>query len=303
PIKRWSLNDFDIGKNLGKGRFGSVYLAREKRSRFVFSLKIMSKLHFSTPETMQQLQREIEIQSHLKHPNIVRLYGYFYDDKRVYAILEYVPNGDLAREMQKFRFTTKRSATYVYQLSSSLSYCHQRNVIHRDINPSNALIGLRGELKVADFGCAVHSPASKRTAVWGTLAYLAPEMTSMDFMHDFRCDIWSLGAVAFEMITGFTPFKVTSEKETLDRIQACEVDMGPVKCLKAAEFLKRVISANFQANNLKEPCLLQRDYTQRIRADEVPNDPWVAENAEKSLTQCRAALDDWEAAKKCGQQN
>ncbi|EUB61923.1 Serine/threonine-protein kinase 6 [Echinococcus granulosus] len=218
-----------------------------------------------------------------QHSNIIRLYGYFYDVKRVYAMLEYAPRGELSKDMQKFNFTHARSATYIYQLAHALDYCHNRGVIHRDINPSNILLSVSGELKVGDFGCAVHSPGSRRTAVWGTLSYLAPEMTSMDSMHDSKCDVWSLGVTAYEMLCRRVPFKKASEEETLLAIQNDKIDFSFIDCEEAIRFLKRV---------------LERNATARITAAEVIQDPWVRLHAEASLTQCRAALEDWEAARR-----
>ena len=77
--KRWSLVDFDIGKPLGRGKFGNVYLAREKQSKYIVALKVLFKTQLQQSHVEHQLRREIEIQSHLRHPNILRLYGYFYD--------------------------------------------------------------------------------------------------------------------------------------------------------------------------------------------------------------------------------
>ena len=107
PEKRWSLSDFDIGKPLGRGKFGNVYLAREKKTKYVVALKVQQSLHSSRSlsrirqvlfktqlqkaQVEHQLRREIEIQSHLRHPNILRMYGYFYDATRIYLILEFAP--------------------------------------------------------------------------------------------------------------------------------------------------------------------------------------------------------------------
>jgi serine/threonine protein kinase len=77
--QRWSIDDFDIGKPLGKGKFGNVYLAREKKSKFIVALKVLFKAQLQQSNVEHQLRREIEIQAHLRHPNILRLYGYFYD--------------------------------------------------------------------------------------------------------------------------------------------------------------------------------------------------------------------------------
>lgn len=80
--KRWALSDFDIGRPLGRGKFGNVYLARERASKFVVALKVLFKSQLQGANVEHQLRREIEIQSHLRHPNILRLYGYFYDKVR-----------------------------------------------------------------------------------------------------------------------------------------------------------------------------------------------------------------------------
>lgn len=92
--QKWTLTDFDIGKPLGKGKFGNVYLAREKKSKFLVALKVLFKSAIKNFNNEHQVRREIEIQSHLRHPNILRMYGYFHDDTRVYLILEYAPHGE-----------------------------------------------------------------------------------------------------------------------------------------------------------------------------------------------------------------
>lgn len=93
----WTLTDFDIGKPLGKGKFGNVYLAREKKSKFVVALKVLFKNVIKSSNNEHQVRREIEIQTHLRHPNILRMYGYFHDEHRVYLILEYAPKGKLIK--------------------------------------------------------------------------------------------------------------------------------------------------------------------------------------------------------------
>ena len=86
---------------LGKGKFGNVYLAREKKSKYIVALKVMFKSQLIKNNVQHQLRREIEIQAHLRHPNILRLYGYFYDDTRVYLILEFAPRGELYKQLRK----------------------------------------------------------------------------------------------------------------------------------------------------------------------------------------------------------
>jgi len=173
----WQLSDFDIGKPLGRGKFGNVYLAREKRTNYVVALKVIFKAQLAKAGVEHQLRREIEIQSHLRHDNILRLYGYFYDQSRVYLILEYASKGELYKDLKKVeRFDEPRAASYIASLSSALQYCHKKHVIHRDIKPENLLLSSSGEVKIADFGWSVHAPTKKRHTMCGTLDYLPPEM-------------------------------------------------------------------------------------------------------------------------------
>lgn len=181
PMKKsgaWELSNFDIGRPLGRGKFGNVYLAREKDTKFVVALKVLFKKQIQRDNVEHQVRREIEIQSHLRHPNILRLYGFFHDPARIYLILEFAPEGALYKELHgqpNKRFDEKRTAGYILSLADALSYLHERDVIHRDIKPENLLLGHKGVLKIADFGWSVHEPNSSRTTLCGTVDYLPPE--------------------------------------------------------------------------------------------------------------------------------
>uniref|UniRef100_A0A3B3ZZU4 non-specific serine/threonine protein kinase n=1 Tax=Periophthalmus magnuspinnatus TaxID=409849 RepID=A0A3B3ZZU4_9GOBI len=217
-LKPWSLENFEIGRPLGKGKFGNVYLARERQSMFILALKVLFKKQLEKAGVEHQLRREVEIQSHLRHPNILRLYGYFHDASRVYLILEFAPKGQLYSELQRCgRFSEDRSATYIMELADALSYCHSKNVIHRDIKPENLLLGANGELKIADFGWSVHAPSARRSTLCGTLDYLPPEMIEGK-PHDQNVDLWSLGVLCYEFLIGQPPFEAKTHEETYRRI-------------------------------------------------------------------------------------
>ncbi|CAF96493.1 unnamed protein product, partial [Tetraodon nigroviridis] len=219
---RWSLENFDIGRPLGKGKFGNVYLARERQSKFILALKVLFKKQLEKAGVEHQLRREVEIQSHLRHPNILRLYGYFHDPSRVYLILEFAPKGELYGELQRCgSFPEDRSATYIMELADALNYCHSKKVIHRDIKPENLLLGATGELKIADFGWSVHTPSSRRSTLCGTLDYLPPEMIEGK-THDEKVDLWSLGVLCYEFLVGKPPFEAKTHEETYRRISRVE---------------------------------------------------------------------------------
>uniref|UniRef100_A0A672GW88 non-specific serine/threonine protein kinase n=1 Tax=Salarias fasciatus TaxID=181472 RepID=A0A672GW88_SALFA len=221
-LKRWNLEDFDIGRPLGKGKFGNVYLARERQTKFILALKVLFKKQLEKAGVEHQLRREVEIQSHLRHPNILRLFGYFHDATRVYLILEYAPKGELYSELQRRgQFPEDISATYIMELADALNYCHTKKVIHRDIKPENLLLGGNGELKIADFGWSVHTPSSRRSTLCGTLDYLPPEMIEGK-THDEKVDLWSLGVLCYEFLVGKPPFEAKTHEETYRRISRVE---------------------------------------------------------------------------------
>lgn len=261
--KRWSLDDFDIGRPLGKGKFGNVYLARERKSKYVVALKVLFKSQLQKSGVEHQLRREIEIQSHLRHDHILRLFGYFHDKSRVYLILEYAPKGELYKELQKVkRFDEKTSAKYVYQLADALKYCHSKKVIHRDIKPENLLLGLTADLKIADFGWSVHAPSSRRTTLCGTLDYLPPEMIEGKF-HNECVDLWSLGVLCYELLVGKPPFETESNSETYTRITKVDVRYPSFMSEGAKDLISK---------------LLRHDPKKRLPLEEVMVHPWIVQN-------------------------
>jgi len=256
----WELSDFDIGKPLGRGKFGNVYLAREKKSHYIVALKVLFKSQLSKAGVEHQLRREIEIQSHLRHKNILRLYGYFYDQSRVYLILEYAAKGELYKELQKLkRFDEERAAFYVGSLAQALHYCHVKNVIHRDIKPENLLVDSKGEVKIADFGWSVHAPSSKRHTLCGTLDYLPPEMVEGQ-AHDKSVDIWSLGVLCYEFLVGSPPFEAQGHSETYRRIAKVDLKFPSFLSEPAKELISK---------------LLVKDPAHRLSLQEVASHPWI----------------------------
>ncbi|XP_052232918.1 aurora kinase A-like [Dreissena polymorpha] len=261
--KVWSLADFDIGKPLGKGKFGNVYLAREKTTKFIVALKVLFKSQLQKSGVEHQLRREIEIQSHLQHDNILRLYNWFHDKTRIYLILEYAYRGELYKVLQKEkRFDEKTTAKYVYQLANALKYCHSKKVIHRDIKPENLLLGLTQDLKIADFGWSVHAPSSRRTTLCGTLDYLPPEMIEGSY-HDENVDLWSLGVLCYELMVGKPPFETESNSETYRRITRVDIRYPPCVTPGARDLIGS---------------LLRHDPRTRMPLEDVMKHPWIVAN-------------------------
>ncbi len=121
-MNRWKLEDFEIGKKLGRGKFGKVYIARERKSNFIVALKLISKKQILKSRVEHQMRREIEIQSHLDHENILKLYGFFWDHRRIYLILEYASEGELYKEL-------KDSVSYICKYSQWVVLMRKRQAI------------------------------------------------------------------------------------------------------------------------------------------------------------------------------
>jgi len=272
PNNRWTLDDFDIGRPLGKGKFGNVYLAREKASKYIVALKVLFKSQLQKAQVEHQLRREIEIQSHLRHPNILRLFGYFYDETRIYLILEFAPRGELYKSLQKQpkgRFDEPRSSKYIRQMADALRYCHSKKVIHRDIKPENLLLDMKGDIKIADFGWSVHAPTSRRATMCGTLDYLPPEMIEGN-MHDEKVDLWSLGVLTYEFLVGKPPFEAESNNETYRRITRVDLRFPPHVSDGARDLITQ---------------FLRKDPNQRITLDKCLAHPWITEHNAAAVKQ------------------
>ncbi|KAK9480582.1 kinase-like domain-containing protein [Lipomyces japonicus] len=261
--RQYSLDSFEIGRKLGKGKFGRVYCARDKATGYVCALKVMDKKELTHFKVEKQFRREIEIQSNLRHPNILRLYGHFHDSTRVFLILEYAGQGEMFKVLRKRgRFDEVLASHYISQIASALAYLHKKHIIHRDLKPENLLIGLDGVVKLSDFGWSVHTPSSRRTTMCGTLDYLPPEMVEAKD-HDFRVDLWALGVLTYEFLVGNPPFEEPAHKATYKRISKVDLKIPPFVSPEAADLIRR---------------LLQHSPERRFPLEQVPEHPWMVRN-------------------------
>ncbi|KAK7064822.1 kinase-like protein [Favolaschia claudopus] len=262
PTQEWTLHSFDMGRPLGKGKFGRVYMVRTKTApNYILALKTLYKSELVKNNVEKQTRREIEIQQNLRHPNIIRLYGFFHDEKRIFLMIEFAGKGELYKQLSKHgSFTEKRSARYIDQMADALIYLHGKHVIHRDIKPENLLVGINGELKIGDFGWSVHAPGLRRTTLCGTLDYLPPEMVEGKD-HNEKVDHWALGVLTYEFMIGAPPFEDRgSVKNTYRRIARVDLKFPPTISAEAKDLISR---------------LLQYDPQKRIQLTDVLNHPWI----------------------------
>jgi hypothetical protein len=152
------LSQFEVGRKLGRGRFGDVYMAREGRSGVVVAIKMISKKEVREAQMEGQLAQEIKIQLHANHPNILKMYGFFHDAHKIYLLLELATSGCLFKQIRHHgHFEETLASFYFRQVASGVRYLHAQSVIHRDIKPENILNSFN-VLKLCDFGWAIYSP-------------------------------------------------------------------------------------------------------------------------------------------------
>ena len=222
--------ELEIIEELGRGGMGVVYKARQKRlDRFV-ALKVLPReIANSAPDAARfedRFTREARALARLSHPNIVAVHEFGERDGMYFFLMEYVDGANLRQTMRAGRLSPTEALAIVPQICEALQFAHEQGVVHRDIKPENVLLDLKGRVKIADFGLAklVTRAADDLTLtqqglVMGTPHYMAPEQLEKPSEVDHRADIYSLGVVLYEMLTGELPigrFAAPSEKVRMD---------------------------------------------------------------------------------------
>ena len=276
-LHHFTLNDFDVAKKvLGEGKFGKVYRVRERKTRKQAVLKVISKKTVLYENVKHQLQREVEVHSRLRHPNIVQFYAYFHDEDNVYMLLEYCNGNSLYHYLQNLRskkLQESDAAKFIFQLCSALDYCHSKNVLHRDIKPENILLHYDESgnemIKLADFGWSVvERRDTSRKTLCGTLEYLPPEVCKNEEYHS-NFDMWTVGILLYEMLVGHSPFFISnfsrenplnSQEAIVNRIQACEFEIPSNLSSDAVDLIMK---------------LLKLTPEERFTASQVLTHPWI----------------------------
>jgi serine/threonine protein kinase len=204
------LERYEILQTLGQGGMGVVYLARQKKLDRLVAIKAISPYLAQEPEIRERFAAEASVLARLSHPNIVTLYDYIEEPDALYLVMEYVEGKPLSEILKAGPLPLESIRKYFTQILDAFAYAHSKGVIHRDIKPSNIIITSQGQVKILDFGVAkiLSSDHSQtRTGMrLGTLMYMSPEQVKGEKTLDARSDIYSLGVVLFEMLTGRPPY-------------------------------------------------------------------------------------------------
>jgi predicted Ser/Thr protein kinase len=220
------LPQFEILEMLGRGGMGVVYKARQRNLDREVALKILPPLDAQSPDFVARFSREARALAKLNHPNIVNVHDFGETGGLYYILMEYVDGANLRQILQTRRLAPAEALAIVPMICDALEYAHEEGLVHRDIKPENLLIDKKGRVKIADFGLAkllrrepLDMTLTLSGMALGTLRYMAPEQMDKPETVDHRADLYSLGVVIYEMLTGETPvgrFELPSQKAQVD---------------------------------------------------------------------------------------
>ncbi len=291
-----SVPGYDLLQILGRGGMGVVYLARQQGLNRLVALKVVLSGSHAAADERQRFQREAEAIAHLIHPNIVQIYQIGDTENIPYFSLEYVPGGTLARRLNGTPLSPKAAAQLIEPLARAMHRAHEQGIIHRDLKPANILV-VEGPgtplasctLKITDFGLAKKLDSTEGNtvtgAIMGTPSYMAPEQASGRIKElGPASDIYALGAILYELVTGRPPFKAATTWDTLTHVGHTEPvpprQMQPTLpsdletiCLKCLEKnpARRYVSAQDFAEDLRA---FQNGEPIRARAPGLVRQAW-----------------------------
>ena len=205
-----TVGTYKIVAAIGSGGMGEVFQVEHLITHRLEAMKILASEGSSTPEQGQRFLREIQLQARLSHPNIAAVHNAFWENGHLVMIMELIQGHSLRSLLERGRLPLPVTLDYACQALAALDYAHTFGVVHRDVSPSNMIVSEDGTLKLMDFGLAKSSQDLRITqsgTLVGSLHYTSPEQVRGQTKVDARADIYSLGAVLFEMATGSKVFE------------------------------------------------------------------------------------------------
>jgi len=245
-----TISHYKITAKLGQGGMGVVYKAEDTRLKRTVALKFLSPQSLGSEELMTRFRLEAQAAAALDHPNICTIYEIDEADGEPFIAMAYVDGRSLRDKLSSGPLTLDKAVDLALQVARGLEEAHQKGVVHRDIKGPNILVTGKGQAKIMDFGLALLSERAQITragAMMGTVAYMSPEQARGERV-DRRSDIWSLGVVLYEMVTGQLPFRGDREPAVVHSI--LHTEPPPIGSLRTAtpRELERIVAKSLSKN-------------------------------------------------------
>ncbi|XP_006047409.3 myosin light chain kinase family member 4 isoform X4 [Bubalus bubalis] len=253
---------------LGGGRFGQVHKCEEKATGLKLAAKIIKTRGMKDKD---DVKNEISVMNQLDHVNLIQLYDAFESKNDIVLVMEYVDGGELFDRIidDNCNLTELDTILFIRQICEGIRHMHQMYILHLDLKPENILCVNRDtkQIKIIDFGLARrYKPREKLKVNFGTPEFLAPEVVNYDFV-SFPTDMWSVGVIAYMLLSGLSPFLGDDDAETLNNILACRWDLEDQEFQDVSEEAREFISK-----------LLIKEKSWRISASEALKHPWLSDH-------------------------
>ena len=250
-----TISHYSLLSKLGAGGMGEVYLAEDNLLHRNVAIKFLPPDSVADEWANKRLIKEAQAAAKLDHPNICSIYEVAKEDTRSFIVMQYVEGETLAGHVRHKRLELPAVLDIAVQVTDALAEAHSRGIIHRDIKPANIMVTLRGQVKVMDFGLAkvlieksVTQSEAETDSLWtepgailGTLPYMSPEQVRGETL-DVRGDIFSFGAVLYEMVSGVHPFAAQSAANTISAILTHEPEPLARYSRAVPPALERIVS-------------------------------------------------------------
>lgn len=272
-------SEYELEDKLGSGAFSVVYKCRERQSGDIRAVKIVNKSSLTKQHVnLSNKLQEIQVLKRLDHPNIIKLFKGYEDEKNFYIVMEFCAGGELFKRItEKYTFTENQIAKIMNQLFCAVVYFHSQNVIHRDLKPENLLI--EGDLdefiiKIGDFGNSViFDLKTKISGIFGSLFYIAPEV--LENKYNEKCDEWSCGIILYILLSGRPPFLGKNENEIIHNIRygilMTEGTHFSKVSREAKDLVHRLLDRNVE-NRISASEALTHAWMKRFLKEEAPSD-------------------------------
>lgn len=258
-------DQYDIQSEIGRGKFGTVYLCKEKSSGLALAAKVVN---ISKKEDRRSVEREVDIMRRLQHPRLIQLYDAIDTGKHIYVILELIEGGELFERVidDDFVLTERSCAVFMRQICEGIEFIHAQKILHLDLKPENILCLTKegNRIKIIDFGLArEYDPNKKLQVLFGTPEFVAPEVVNFDQI-GFGTDMWSIGVICYVLLSGLSPFMGDTDIETMANVTIAKYDFDHEAFTDISEDAKDFIR-----------CLLIKDKERRPSAGELLEHRWL----------------------------
>ena len=284
-----SLEDFEYGRVLGKGVFGSVLIVKRKEDKEIYAMKRV-KIGGLTKKELENSFNEVRLLASLNHKNVIGYREAFYDQKSktLNIVMEYADDGDLSTKIKQaikkqIFFEESKIWSTLIQILEGLKYLHKSDIIHRDLKSANIFLTKKGGVKIGDLNVSKIIGKSMAITQTGTPYYASPEIWN-DHPYDYKCDIWSAGCIIYEMASLKMPFRGTSMQMLYNNVMKGDFDPIPSRYSKdLMEIIKLILIKNPKQRPSAEDLLKNRIIVQKMEKLGMEKSFWVCEDEKAML--------------------